>query len=190
MIVILGVITIPLANVILGALRHTDQTGGRLAESHDAQIASSYWASDVGSLGVRSTVDPMDPQLQPSVETNVAHNGGLFPCGTAGTPNAVVRFAWDEPVDSNTTNHVVVSYVLVPAGARAELHRLRCDNVTTPASNLVLAHDLAAAPIVQCDGGSCAGGKLRSVQLRLTIQDPKSRESSYLVTLTGNRRQE
>src|SRR5256885_1094795 len=152
-IVILGVIMVPLADMVLGALRQTDQSSGRLAESHDAQISAAYFAADVASIGTRSTVDPLDPQLLQSVETNVAYNAGNYRCGTAGTPAAVVRFAWDEvaagpPV---TTTVVRVAYVVQPAGARSTLHRLRCNGSATPVSDTVLAHDLVTAPTVQCD---------------------------------------
>lgn len=194
-IVILGVITVPLANVFLGAMRQTDQSAGRLNESHDAQISAAYWAADVASIGTRSTVDPLDPQLQPSVETGVAYNAGQYRCGTPGTPVAVVRLAWDEVVAGAngapaTTTLVVVSYVVISAGARSELHRLRCNGSTTPASNVVLAHDLVATPTVQCDTACTDAPPPRSVQLRLTIQDPKSREPNYDITLVGSRRQE
>lgn len=189
-IVILGVITVPLADVILGALRQTDQSAGRLAESHDAQIAAAYWARDVASLGTRSTVDPLNPTLRTSIETNVAYNGGSYPCGTAGTPNAVVRFAWDDAVAGTppTTTLVVVSYLVKPAGVRSTLHRLRCNGTTTPVSDTVLAHDIVAAPTLQCTPG-CSGAP-KVVSMRLSIQDPKSREPNYVITLDGNRRQE
>jgi prepilin-type N-terminal cleavage/methylation domain-containing protein len=188
-IVILGVITVPLANVIIASLQHTDQSAGRLAESHDAQLSSAYWAADVASIGTRSTTDPRDPQLKPSVETGMAYADGAYPCGTAGTPPAVVRFAWDDVVDSTTTTVVVVAYIAKPVDGRFELHRLQCAGSTTPVTDVVLAHDLLAPPVVECDGGACAGVP-RSVLLRLTIKDSKSREPSYEVTLTGHRRQE
>jgi prepilin-type N-terminal cleavage/methylation domain-containing protein len=188
-IVIIGVISVPLANVIISALRHTDASAGRLAESHDAQISAAYWAADVASIGTRSTKDPYDPQLKPSVEAGVAYNDGEFPCGTPGTPPAVIRFAWDDVVDPATTVVVVVSYVTKPAGGRLELHRLRCEGSITPVVDIVVAHDLVAAPVVQCDGGPC-GGVPRSVLMRLSIQDSKSRDPAYEITLTGNRRQE
>ena len=188
-IVILGVIIVPLADMVLGALRQTNQSQGRLAESHDAQIAAAYWASDVASLGTRSTDDPFDPALLTSVETNVAYNGGSYPCGTPGTPNAVVRFAWDEVTGPTTPPTLVsVAYVVMPNGARSTLHRLRCNGSNTPASDAVLAHDLVVAPTVTCDPG-CSGAP-RSVSMQLTIQDPLSREANYVITLGGNRRQE
>ena len=190
-IVILGAIMVPLADMVLGALRQTNQSQGRLAESHDAQIAAAYWASDVASLGTRTTNDPLDPQLQTSIETNVAYDGGTYKCGTAGTPNAVVRFAWDEVTpgpSGGTTTLVVVAYVVKPDGARSTLHRLRCNNSTTPASDTTLAHDLNAAPTVQCTPGCTLAPS--TVSMQLTIQDPLSREPNYMITLAGNRRQE
>jgi prepilin-type N-terminal cleavage/methylation domain-containing protein len=187
-IVILGVIMVPLADLVLGALRQTGQSQGRLTESHDAQIAAAYWASDVASLGTRTTLDPLDPQPQNSIETNVAYNAGTYKCGTAGTPNAVVRFAWDESTSPTVTTLVVVAYVVKPNGARSTLHRLRCNDSTTPASDTVLAHDLVAAPTVTCEEGCSVA--TRKVSMQLSIQDPQSREPNYVIMLDGNRRQE
>lgn len=192
-IAILGVIMVPIADLVMGALRQTNQSSGRLSESHDAQISAAYWASDVASLGTRDTLDPLNPQLRTSIETNVAYNGGSYPCGTAGTPDAVVRFAWDDVVagvngSPATTTLVVVAYVVEPSGARSTLHRLRCNGSTSPASDTVVAHDLVAAPTLQCTP-ACSGAP-KSVALQLSIQDPKSREPNYVITLAGNRRQE
>ena len=66
-ILIIGVITVPLGNIVLGYLRNADETTARMLESHDAQIASAYWAQDVASIGVRSPTSP-NPLTQ-SVET-------------------------------------------------------------------------------------------------------------------------
>jgi prepilin-type N-terminal cleavage/methylation domain-containing protein len=190
-IVILGVIMVPVADLTMTALRQTSQSSGRLAESHDAQISAAYWASDVASLGTRSTDDPLNPALQTSIETNVAYDGGTYPCGTAGTPNAVVRFYWDEVKVTNGTPNstlVAVAYVVKPNGARSTLHRLRCNGSTTPTSDTVVAHDLVAAPTLQCTPG-CSGAP-KTVSLQLSIQDPQSREPNYAITLAGNRRQE
>src|SRR5262249_54242451 len=138
------------------------------------------------SLGTRST---QDARLKPSVEAGVAYDAGAYPCGQPGTGPAVIRFASDDVLDAKTTTLVVVAYVAEPADGRFELHRLRCDGSSTPSSDIVVAHDLVAAPVVQCDGGACSGVPL-SVLMRLSIQDPKSRGPAYEVTLTGNRRQE
>src|SRR5688572_6200712 len=86
---ILGIITVPLSNVVIAFLRNSDATNAQLSESRDAQIVSAYWSQDVASIGTRSTTSPY--AFKQSVETGVAYNLGLYPCGEIGTPDAVVR---------------------------------------------------------------------------------------------------
>ena len=99
-IVIIGIIAVPLGNVVISYLHNTDATTARLSESHDAQISAAYFAADVASVGVRSTTYSSDPSapypLTQSIEQNAPATSGLFPCGTAATPNAVIRFGWDD----------------------------------------------------------------------------------------------
>src|SRR5438067_725161 len=95
-VVIIGVITVPLGNVIIGFLHNTDATNARLSESHDVQIAAAYFAQDVESIGTRTTVDPLDPQLNKSVEKDITYNTGSYPCGLSSTPTVAVRFVWDD----------------------------------------------------------------------------------------------
>lgn len=82
-IVILGIIAVPLGNVIIGYLRNTDATTARLSESHDAQVSAAYFSADVASVGVRSTTYSADPAapypLTQSIEQNAPAAGGLFP---------------------------------------------------------------------------------------------------------------
>ena len=190
-IAILGVITVPLANVVMGMIRHTSESSSKLNESHDAQIAAAYWSQDVADLGTRSTDDPMDPQLLRSVETDVDAGDGTYQCGGE---HAVVRLASDNVVASGgsaSTTLVKVVYVVRALDGRYALHRLRCVGSTTPVSDITLAKNLFAAPQVVCDS-ACGGSGSdvpRTVQLRMRIQDPHS-TSSYDVTLTGQRRQE
>jgi prepilin-type N-terminal cleavage/methylation domain-containing protein len=193
-IAILGVITVPLGNAVLGLIRNTDDTSHRLTESHDVQITAAYWSADVGGLGTRDSLDPLSPVLKQSVEKGVAYNGGLYHCGSAGT--AAARFASDDVASvpgGSATKLVVTAYVAVPSGTRFELRRLRCVDGTLT-SNIVVAHDLLAAPTVQCDGASdCSGSGAttpRTVTLQLQIQDPGSSGPSYDATLSGQRRQE
>jgi prepilin-type N-terminal cleavage/methylation domain-containing protein len=195
-IAILGVITVPIGNVILGLMRNSDDTSHRLKESHDVQISAAYWSADVGSLGTRNMLDPLNPTLNQSVEKDVAYNSGLYPCGAIGVPSATVRFAADDVAyasGSSSTRLVVTAYVAVPSGSRFELRRLRCEDGTLT-SNIVIAHNLLAAPIVQCDGASnCSGSGSavpKTVTMQLRIQDPGSTGPSYDATLSGQRRQE
>ena len=199
-IVILGIIAAPLANTVLTYFKTTDVTMARMSESHDAQIAAAYFAQDVQAVGVRDysdTTSAFFPLLQ-SVETAVGATAGTYPCGPSGTPDAVVRLAWDDfgsgasPVVTRTR----VAYVV----EGDELHRVRCDGPTGVISDVVIAHDLVAStpPVVSCAtqagaATSCTGsgtGVPASVSLALRIHDPKSPAgSTYTVTVTGQRRQ-
>jgi prepilin-type N-terminal cleavage/methylation domain-containing protein len=189
-VVIMGVITVPLSNVVLDYLRHTDVTTGRLIESHDVQIASAYWAQDVSSLGVRSTTSPF--ALQQSVEVGVAYNAGLYPCGVAGTPSATVRLAWDDSGAPGAATVVRVAYVVQTVSGQTELHRLRCEGSAAVVSDVTIAHDLdsSAPPALTCPSTCTAAPAVpTAATLQLTLRDPENVDVAYPVALTGQRRQ-
>ncbi|MGY1779237.1 PulJ/GspJ family protein [Geodermatophilus sp. SYSU D01036] len=211
-IVILGIVAVPLANVVIGYFKTTGVTAARMNESHDAQIAAAYFAQDVQAVGVRDYVafgtreDPF--ALKRSVQTNVAATGGDFPCGVAETPDAVLRLAWDvfpSAGAATPAGQTRVSYVV----EGTELHRIVCTTSATPASDTVVAHNLvdpataaalgvdqwdlscadpAGTPLASCEG---AGSAVPStITLTFTVRDPNSRPgTTYAVTLTGHRRQ-
>jgi prepilin-type N-terminal cleavage/methylation domain-containing protein len=189
---ILGVIAVPLGNVMIGFLHNSNATVGRLAESHDAQISAAYFAQDVASLGARDWTDTVTPYayLQ-SVELNAPATGGLYPCGTG--PNAVIRLAWDNYPNGASTAPVQnrAAYVVETVGSQQQLHRIACAGNATPVSDAVLAHDLVSATADCATNCTGTGSALpRQITLTLTIADPQSGAgSSYTVTLTGDRRQ-
>ena len=94
-------------------------------------MSAAYFAADVASTGVQL---PAGAGLGQSVEQNAAYNAGLYPCGTAGTPSAALRLAWDESTLAGgavTSTRVVVSYVVEATGTGHELHRIRCQGAAT-----------------------------------------------------------
>jgi prepilin-type N-terminal cleavage/methylation domain-containing protein len=191
-IAILGIITVPLSSVVIAYLRNTDATTARLIESHDAQIAAAYWAQDVASIGTRSTTNPF--ALNQSVETGVAYNAGLYPCGAAGTPSAIVRLAWDQFSGPAAPAVIVrVAYVVqTTVAGQTELHRLRCEGSPVVVSDVILAHDLdpSTPPALGCSATCTASPAVpKSITLTLTIKDPKNLGGAYVVSLTGQRRQ-
>jgi prepilin-type N-terminal cleavage/methylation domain-containing protein len=195
-IVLLGIIAAPIAGALIGFLRNTNQLQFRLAESHDAQISSAYFAQDVQSIGVHDWTAAPYP-LKPSVEQNVAATGGTYPCGTASTPNAVLRLAWDDPaVATGTPSYVVVSYVVQVVGTEQQLRRLRCVNSSsTISSDIIIAHNLVSAPVATCATAagvpqSCAGLPVpQIVSLPLTVRKDGNTGNALTVTLVGQRRQ-
>jgi prepilin-type N-terminal cleavage/methylation domain-containing protein len=188
-IVILGIIIVPLGNALISFTRNTDDTTRRLSESHDVQIMAAYFAQDVQSVGVRETADPYP--LKQSIELNAPANGGLYPCGAAGTRNAAVRFAWDDPTSASGLGRVIVSYVVEPVGAEVQLHRIRCVGSSTPTSDIVLAHNVdATSPVLTCSSPCTVVPAVpQTVTLKVTIKNPGSSGPALTVTLTGQRRQ-
>jgi prepilin-type N-terminal cleavage/methylation domain-containing protein len=187
-IVILGIIMVPLADAVMAFLRNTDDTTRRLSESHDAQLSAAYFAQDVASIGTRNWTAYPYP-LKQSVELNAPATGGLYPCGPAGTPAAVVRFAWDDPTAASANQEVRVAYVVQTVGGERQLHRIKCAGGST--TDKVLAHHVAATgPTVTClSPTTCTAAAVpQSVTLTLTIQDPDS-SVPYTVVLEGQRRQ-
>ena len=194
-IVVLGILVAPLSAVVISYLKNTDATTARLSESHDAQLATSYFAQDVQGVGVRAPYATTgEPPFVPSIETGAPAGSGLYPCGAAGTPDAVVRFAWDDFGDATAASRTQTRIAYVVEGS--ELHRIRCVGIAPPVDT-VLAHDLVApSAAVSCATAagtsmSCTGATVPStVTVVLTIKDPHTGSPSpYQVTLTGQRRQ-
>lgn len=189
-IVILGIIFVPLSNVVISYFRNTDATTARLIESHDTQMSSVYWAQDVASIGTRSTTAPYP--LNQSVWTGASD---LYPCTTAGTP--IVSLAWDDFTSAGPRTLIQVVYVVQTVSGQTELHRVRCQGSAALVSDVTIAHDLdpLTPPTVACVGTSgvncaAAGPNVpKSVTLTLTIKNPKNLGAAYIVTLTGQRRQ-
>jgi prepilin-type N-terminal cleavage/methylation domain-containing protein len=197
-IVIIGIITVPLGESIIGVLRNTDATSTRMVLSHDAQISAAYFAQDIAGVGTRdSTLPglPFKPSIQSSPPSNVPYNSGGT-CGTSITPNAVVRFLADDYNTSTspaTQQTDVVAYYVQTVAAERQLHRLKClGPSSTPVSDLVVAHNLGSAdPQVTCKTAgttvSCTTATLPQ-QVTMTFTLVKSGQT-YPVTLNGQRRQ-
>ena len=193
-IVILGVIVIPLGNVVISYFRNTTATQARLNESHDAQLAATYFGQDVASVGVRQTAAPTAPFAQ-SIWTGVANGSGSYPCGSSGT--AIVLLAWDDlPGGTVTLGYDRVAYTLQTVSGQTQLHRIACAGSAAIVTDAVVAHDVnpSVPPSVACSSGgatvACAGSSVpQQVVLTLSIRDPGSASgTSYLITLTGQRR--
>ncbi len=179
-VVITGIITVPLANVVVSYFRNTDETTARLSESHDVQIASTYWGEDVAGVGVRNT----SYDLVQSVAVGGSAPGSWgYECGSG---DAVVRLAWNEYPASGAPTLVQVAYLIQRVDSQpTELRRVRCDGSATPVSDTVIVHNLdpTQSPAVACTTTACT-------DLTLHIKDPKDRSSTgYQVTLTGQGRQ-
>lgn len=191
-IAIMGVIAIPLGNALIAYFKNTTTTTNRLGVSHDAQIAAAYFAQDVQSLGRHDwTVLPTGTgtpyPLTQSVETGVAANGGLFPCGSTGT--TVVRLLWDDPAATQTPVVVRVGYVVQTVGTEQQLHRVKCVGNATVVSDTVLAHNLNSYDAVVCSSTCTAAAVPQTVSIVLHLRVKNTADPILDVKLIGQRRQ-
>jgi prepilin-type N-terminal cleavage/methylation domain-containing protein len=191
-IVIMGVITVPLAAALIMFFQRSNETTNRLSVNHDVQISSSYFAQDVASIGRHDWTAVPFPLAQ-SVQLNVAWNAGigasnLGKCGTSGT--AAVRLLWDDP-SAGSSSLVSVSYVVKTVNGESQLHRVKCTGTSsTPVSDTVLAHNVTSVDTVTCST-TCESATLppQTVTLVLHLKAPNSTDPDLKVTLTGQRRQ-
>jgi prepilin-type N-terminal cleavage/methylation domain-containing protein len=186
-IVIMGVITIPLANFVINYFVNTSTTTGRLSESHDEQLAATYFASDVASVGSRGGATSLQQSIWP----------GSFPAGSCGSSasaaNQVLLLTWDNITWTGSAEAVrtdAVAYVKAVASGETQLRRIYCQG-STQVSNIVVVHNLdaATAPVVTCPSTCTAAAVPATVSLQLRIAEASGSGQPFTVTLTGQRRQ-
>jgi prepilin-type N-terminal cleavage/methylation domain-containing protein len=194
--VILGVVVAPLTAAIVVYLRNTDATIDRMAESHDAQIASAYFMYDVQNTGLRdwSTPPYTNYVATGSIQIGAAVNASPYGCGSDSTAS-LVRFLWDDPADTIAGNQIrSAAYVVKPIDATvSELHRVTCaGGVLTDDQTIVDNIDPTNPPIVACPDtiAQCTASPTPPAEVRLTLQirAPGS-TTSYTIELRGQRRQ-
>jgi prepilin-type N-terminal cleavage/methylation domain-containing protein len=177
-VVILGLITVPLADVLIGYLHDSDEANDRLALSHDAQISAAYVARDVAAVGLRDWSAGRTIPFKSSIQLNAAYDTGGLTCGTAAAPAAAIRLLSD---DWDARNTRIVAYYL----SGGELHRLLCAGSTT--TDATLAHHVAGTLSITCST-TCDGTPVpATVTIAFTVSLPSS--DPYPITLTGQRRQ-
>jgi prepilin-type N-terminal cleavage/methylation domain-containing protein len=188
-IVILAVITVPLADAVIGVLRNQDDTENRLALSHDAQIAASYFAQDVAAVGIRTDLDATGGIHSQSIWRDAAYDAGGQQCGPATITQKVRMLSDNWNGHGSVTTHVVAYYV---KPGTTELHRVKCTGSPASAVDVVVAHyvDPNTAVTVDCSS-TCEGesGKPVPQQVKLTFKVTLPSVDAYKITLIGERRQ-
>ncbi|TDP96771.1 PulJ/GspJ family protein [Labedaea rhizosphaerae] len=186
-IAILGVISLPLAGVVVGALHNTQATQQRMALAHDSQISAAYFAQDVSGVGVHD-YDTANYPTKASVQLNAAYNQGGYVCGTAGVTSLVrlLGDAWDYAGGTPSSSITVTAYYL--ASGTTELHRMKCvGGNATPVSDVVLAHNVSGTPAVTCSTSCEAASVPQKITLAMTVALPAT--AAQDIVLIGQRRQ-
>jgi prepilin-type N-terminal cleavage/methylation domain-containing protein len=159
-IVILGAIVGAIGTSIVVGLRTTDTTTQRLSESHDAQMATSWFGSDVQSAG-DVTLNAVD-----------ACSGGT----------ALVALSW---TDAGIAK--VASYFVRTTSAEKQLVRAYCAG-SAPKVETVIAHRLLSTGSVAAacvPAATCTGAHPWKPQ---TVTISVTDESGYAYTISASRR--
>ena len=183
-VVILGVITLPLADLVISYFTNTATTTSRLAESHDEQIAAAYFSQDVAAVGTRDNSGAVHQSV---------YSGG-FPggsCGGSAAPaNQVLLLKSDNIAYANSTATTTVNsvaYVIATSGNERQLHRIFCVG-PLQTSDVVLIHNLdpGVVPQVACSPNCVA---VSTITLTVGISSSSGSGQPYTLALTGTRRQ-
>jgi prepilin-type N-terminal cleavage/methylation domain-containing protein len=199
---IMGLLVVSIGGAMSTVYVNSASTTIRMTQTHDAQSVTSYFQQDAGSVGVRDWANDARP-LKQSIERNVAYNAGLYPCGAAGTGDAVVRMAWDDfdPSDTTRVKLDVVAYVPRAAGSAGvlEMHRVVCQKIIRISDASVLSssthdqlvvHSLGTGASASCAPSSCtATTPPATVTLNLTIHDQRQGQPDLALALAGHPRQ-
>ena len=189
---ILGVISSALFGVVLQYLKVSVASESRLRESTDQQFISTYWQSDVSSLGRRYFTGGAFTTAQ-SVFVGAAGPGG---CGSTLGGTIVVAFAWNEfQADAATTAGAwdstpeEAAYVTVTSGSRLRLQRVRCENGVADEPQTI-AHNLTAPPTISCDTACDSTTLPNRVSMTFKVKDSDNANSQgYTTTVSADRRQ-
>jgi prepilin-type N-terminal cleavage/methylation domain-containing protein len=191
-VVIIGVITIPLGNLVISYFLNTANTQARLGGSHDEQIAAAYFAQDVASMGSHATATSTGIWVTPY--------SGAPGCGNVAGVSRVLVLASDDysaaaaPFNGTAVPQVTyVAYVAKPAGTLYELHRVRCAGPgATGGIDTTVMHNLTAVPVTPlCDAATCSAATTypAKVTIQTVVKDSSATGGTLPVDLSGLRRQ-
>ncbi|HEY3716593.1 MAG TPA: prepilin-type N-terminal cleavage/methylation domain-containing protein [Jatrophihabitantaceae bacterium] len=180
-IVIMGVITLPIANFVIAYFGNLTQTQARLSGSHDRQIAAAYFSQDVADVGLRAATSPYAPRQ--SVWTSPT---GAYCGSTLGA--TVLLLQWDDWAVStsggnNTGSDTVHSAAYVMRSGA--LHRIYCASGSTVSSDATLIHNYASGGVA-CSTTCVGASPPATITLTATLA---AAGDSQQIVLTGQRRQ-
>ena len=184
---LMGVVSLALSDLVIGALKQMSATSARMDVSQDEQLGGAYFARDVAALGLRdygAAIGGESLPFKPSIQLDAADDAGGTTCGPV--PVSVLRLLsddWNISVTPAVRRTAVVAYYLKQMGEVLELHRARCVGSSVVVSDVVLSGNVKPGSVaVTCSTPCTAPVAPLSLQLRYSSGD-------YQVVLSGLRRQ-
>jgi hypothetical protein len=179
---LMGVITLALGDLLIGALREMSATSDRMDLAQDAQLGAVYFAQDVAAVGLRDYTDSSLP-FKESVQVNAADDAGGASCGPL--PTSVLRLLSDDWSLPDTRRTAVVAYYL----QGGDLHRATCISpASAPANDVVVVQNVVPSSVsVTCSTSCTALPVPAAITLQLVANKPNV--GDYPIALSGLRRQ-
>jgi prepilin-type N-terminal cleavage/methylation domain-containing protein len=175
-IAVTSIITTVLASSFIIGIGTARSANTRLQESHDAQLASTYFGADVASATQVSTTE------SPRCSNGTDGTDGTD--GTRGTdrtkPTTVALFEWTDPGAPKVGR---AAYYYVLTGPPLELRRRYCEG-TELMSDVSISKNLSSDPVVSCPGPATANCGTAPADVQLQI----SEGNDYTYTLRATRR--
>jgi len=181
-IAITGVVMSALAMSFIASTRSIKGSSARMANTHDSQMATSFFSSDMQSANL------------------VAPGPGILPCGTGSPP--LVTFTWFGTGSTLPPTELtkVATYRVVTQNGSRRLVRQFCTgpglNVNPSPTTVVIAHNLnGTTPKVACfnSGNStvevaCSGQGVIVAQLTARAQSDSADDTGFDYVLRATRR--
>lgn len=204
-IVIVGVISLPLANLVFAGFKYFVRTNARYDDSHDLQITTAFFSQDVSNTGTRlyTSTTLAAGATQQSVWLGASPPASY--CGQQAGRTLVLLLAWDTSSVTVSGGTQTLSREIDAAAyllKGSTLIRVYCTGNpgppastnsppgTTVVSTVTLAHNLYAAGTSVSCSSSCTSATLpASISLSLAVKAPTD-TSSTTTTLTGEVRQQ
>jgi prepilin-type N-terminal cleavage/methylation domain-containing protein len=186
-VVIMGVITLPLANFVLQYFDNYPKTLTVVSDSHDMQMAAAYFSADVANTGVRDTAATNVPQR------SVWVSGSALPaayCGQDVGGSVVLLLSWDTATNSGAgpQQRDSVGYVARSGTLIREFCPASGPSTRTTVVHSFVYPDPGNSSPVTCSSTCDAVTPPATISLRIGIKGDTDTTVSY-VTLTGQRRQ-
>jgi prepilin-type N-terminal cleavage/methylation domain-containing protein len=169
---IIGVLALALTEALVSGWKTTSATATILSSSHDAQMVSSFWTSDVQGAAVLDSV---------GTDTRCLLTGDTL----------VARFTGTTTDASSVVTTFVAAYVQRVSGTETQLIRRSCAAIGSGAlastGDVVVVHGLgnpAVTPAAQTPALSCVPGCTAPRSVTLSVVE----QSGYTFALTARRR--
>lgn len=188
-IVILGLITVPLANFMLEYIDNAQQSQDTMADSADLQIVTAYLSQDVANIGVRNGVTtPANSVPTATFQQSVWTTGFTSSCGSSITGGTIVLQLASQDAGSSGTPGVVNYIAYVKSGTT--LVRVACPAAPGSVSSSTVVTGLSAVGVACSTDCNSPSSPPNTVSLHLSIQASSADQNAISnFTVTGQRRQ-